>query len=103
MGEFSYRTHTCGALRAEHVGRPVVLMGWVHRVRNLGGLIFFDIRDRHGLTQVVVRSGSGVDEAATRIRPEYVVAVAGVVESRAAETVNPRMLTGEIEVVASGL
>jgi aspartyl-tRNA synthetase len=103
MGEFSYRTHTCGALRAGDVGRAVVLLGWVHRVRNLGGLIFFDIRDRYGLTQVVVRSGSGVDEAAARIRPEYVVAVAGIVETRAAETVNPKMLTGEIEVVASGL
>jgi len=80
-----------------------VLLGWVHRVRNLGGLVFFDLRDRHGLTQVIVRTGSGAEEAAARIRPEFVVAVEGVVEARAAETVNSKMLTGEIEVVASRL
>ena len=101
MSEFSYRTHTCGALRAGDVGRSVVLLGWVHRVRNLGGLVFFDLRDRYGLTQVVVRSGSGADAAAERVRPEYVVAVEGIVESRAAEAVNPKMLTGEVEVVAA--
>jgi len=103
VAEWSYRTHTCGALRAGDVGRPAVLLGWVHRVRNLGGLVFFDLRDRHGLTQVIVRTGSGAEEAAARIRPEFVVAVEGVVEARAAETVNPKMLTGEIEVVASRL
>jgi aspartyl-tRNA synthetase len=103
MAEWSYRTHTCGALRAGDVGRPAVLMGWVHRVRNMGGLAFFDVRDRHGLTQVVVRTGSGVEEEAARIRPEFVVAVEGIVEARASEAVNPRMLTGEIEVVASRL
>ena len=52
---FSYRTHTCGDLRATDVGQSVVLLGWVHKVRNLGGLLFFDLRDRYGLTQVVVR------------------------------------------------
>src|SRR5689334_1434561 len=103
MAEWSYRTHTCGALRAGDVGRPAVLLGWVHRVRNMGGLAFFDVRDRHGLTQVVVRTGSGVEEEASRIRPEFVVAVEGIVEARAVEAVNPRMLTGEIEVVASRL
>jgi len=103
MAEFTYRTHTCGALRAGDVGRPVVLLGWVHRVRNLGGLIFFDLRDRYGRTQVIVRSGSGVGDTATRLRPEFVVAVEGVVEARAAEALNPRMATGEIEVVASRL
>ena len=103
MAEWSYRTHTCGALRAGDVGRPAVLLGWVHRVRNLGGLVFFDLRDRHGLTQVIVRTGSGAEEEAARVRPEFVVAVEGIVEARAAESVNPRMLTGEIELVASRL
>jgi aspartyl-tRNA synthetase len=68
MAEFRYRTHTCGALRAADVGRTVILQGWVHRVRDLGGLIFFDLRDRHGLTQVIVRAGSAVAGAAARIR-----------------------------------
>ncbi|HEX5070714.1 MAG TPA: aspartate--tRNA ligase, partial [Vicinamibacterales bacterium] len=103
MAEWSYRTHTCGALRAGDVGRPAVLLGWVHRVRNLGGLVFFDLRDRHGLTQVIVRTGSGAEEDASRIRPEFVVAVEGIVEAREAGSINPKMLTGEIEVVASRL
>jgi aspartyl-tRNA synthetase len=103
MADDTYRTHTCGALRAADVGRPVVLQGWVHRVRNLGGLIFFDLRDRYGLTQVIVRSGSGLAASAERLRPEFVVAVEGIVEARAPEALNPRMPTGEVEVVASRL
>jgi aspartyl-tRNA synthetase len=103
MADVTYRTHTCGALRAGDVGRPVVLQGWVHRVRNLGGLIFFDLRDRYGLTQVIVRTGSGLAETVERLRPEFVVAVEGIVEARAAEALNPRMPTGEVEVVASRL
>jgi aspartyl-tRNA synthetase len=95
------RTHTCGALRPEDVGRDVVLFGWVHRVRDLGSLVFFDLRDRYGLTQIVARAGSGgVLEVARRIRPEHVVAVLGRVERRAPETVNPKLATGEIEVAA---
>jgi len=100
---FTYRSHTCGELRAPDVGKSVVLLGWVHRVRNLGGLVFFDLRDRHGLTQVVVRSGGGAEDEAARIRPEFVVAVAGTVDARSAETVNPKLATGQIEVVASRL
>jgi aspartyl-tRNA synthetase len=103
MTELTYRTHTCGALRSADAGRSVRLQGWVHRVRDLGGVIFFDLRDRYGMTQVVVRAGSGVSEIANRVRPEFVVAVDGIVEARAAESVNPRMPTGEIEVVASAL
>jgi len=72
---------------------------WVHRVRDLGGVMFFDIRDRHGLTQVVVRDAA-LEERAKRLRPEYVVAVTGHVESRAKEAVNPKIKTGEIEVAA---
>ena len=103
MAELTYRTHTCGALRAADAGRSVRLQGWIHRVRDLGGVIFFDLRDRYGMTQVVVRAGSGVSEIASRVRPEFVVAVDGITEARAAESVNPRMPTGEIEVVASAL
>ncbi|HXH07053.1 MAG TPA: aspartate--tRNA ligase, partial [Vicinamibacterales bacterium] len=95
------RTHTCGALRPDDVGRDVVLLGWVHRVRDLGSLVFFDLRDRYGLTQIVARAGGGTAlEVARRIRPEHVVAVLGRVERRAPETVNPKLATGEIEVAA---
>jgi len=103
MAEFSYRTHTCGQLRAADVGKSVTLLGWVHRVRNLGGVLFFDVRDRYGLTQVVVRTGSGVDAVADKVRPEFVVAIDGQVEARSPESVNAKVSTGEIEVVASGL
>src|SRR5262245_60366790 len=101
--DFSYRTHTCGALRAADVGRTAVLLGWVHRVRDLGGLFFFDIRDRYGVTQVVVRTGSGAEAEAARIRPEFVVAVEGHVEARSPETVNSKVETGEVELVATRL
>ena len=95
----SYRTHTCGQLRREHVGQTVFLQGWVHRVRDLGGVMFFDIRDRHGLTQVVVRDAA-LEEKAKRLRPEFVVGVIGRVDARAKEAINPKLKTGEIEVAA---
>ena len=98
---FQYRTHTCGELRASDAGRPVVLLGWVHRVRDLGGLVFFDVRDRHGLTQVVVRTGSEAAAAAARVRPEFVVEIHGQVATRDAAAVNDRLPTGHIEVVAA--
>jgi aspartyl-tRNA synthetase len=97
----AYRTHTCGALRRGEIGQTVVLLGWAHRVRNLGGVLFIDVRDRHGLTQVVVRSGSPAAAIAASIRSEYVVAVRGQVEARAPEAVNPKVPTGDIEVVAA--
>ena len=93
------RTHTCGALRAEDVGKDVVLLGWVHRVRDLGSLVFIDLRDRYGMTQVIVRDEAVVAEA-KRLRLEFVVAVTGLVEDRAPETVNNKILTGQIEVLA---
>jgi aspartyl-tRNA synthetase len=96
----SYRTHTCGQLRAGDVGRVVRLLGWVHRVRDLGGVLFLDVRDRYGITQVVVRSGSASTEAAAAARAEFVVAVAGLVAARAPEAANPKLETGEVEVVA---
>ena len=94
------RTHTCGALTAADVGQDVVLLGWVHRIRDLGSLVFIDIRDRHGITQVVVRDDEALVGQAERLRAEYVVAVLGHVEARSPETVNPKVSTGAIEVRA---
>jgi aspartyl-tRNA synthetase len=94
------RTHTCGALTAADAGREVVLLGWVHRVRDLGSLVFIDVRDRYGLTQVVVRDNPALIEAAQGLRPEYVVAVLGRVDRRSPESINPKVSTGEIEVEA---
>ncbi|HEX9199234.1 MAG TPA: aspartate--tRNA ligase, partial [Acidobacteriaceae bacterium] len=95
----------CGELRAEHAGQNVVLMGWVNRRRDHGSLIFLDVRDRSGITQVVVgEDKSGIAHAkAEAARPEYVVAVKGHVRLRGAGLANPNMLTGEIEVVADEL
>src|SRR5438876_7805553 len=94
------RTHTCGALRAEHVGADVVLLGWVHRVRDLGGVTFVDLRDRAGISQVVVRDNDALMAVAKRLRSEYVVGVTGVVQRRSDDTVNPKLATGEVEVLA---
>jgi aspartyl-tRNA synthetase len=96
------RTHTCGDLTAADAAvGDVVLMGWVHRVRDLGALVFFDLRDRYGITQIVAREDSpALVEEAKRLRAEYVVAVIGTVVQRAKDAVNTKMKTGEIEVVA---
>ena len=100
LGEL-VRTHTCGDLTVADAGADVVLMGWIHRVRDLGALVFFDLRDRHGITQVVAREDSpALVEDAKRLRSEYVVAVIGTVVQRAKEAVNPKVKTGDIEVVA---
>ncbi len=97
------RTHTCGALRVADVGARTVLLGWVQKIRDLGSIIFLDIRDRHGVTQVVVQDDAELLERAKRFRSEFVVGIEGVVERRAAETVNAKLPTGEVEVRASGL
>jgi aspartyl-tRNA synthetase len=94
------RTHTCGALRADDVGADVTLLGWVHRVRDLGGVTFLDIRDRAGISQVVVRDDDALMAGAKRLRSEYVIGVRGVVQRRSDETVNPKIVTGEVEVLA---
>ena len=94
------RTHTCGALRVDEVGQDVVLLGWVHRVRDLGSLVFIDVRDRYGMTQVVVRDSDTVVADAKRLRSEFVIAVMGRVEHRAPDTVNSKIATGQIEVSA---
>ncbi|HRJ21464.1 MAG TPA: aspartate--tRNA ligase [Bryobacteraceae bacterium] len=96
------RTHTCGALRASDEGKRVILMGWVHRRRDLGGVIFIHLRDREGVSQVVFRAECDGDlhAKAEQLRSEYVVAVEGLVELRSKETINPGIPTGEVEVVA---
>jgi aspartyl-tRNA synthetase len=95
------RTHTCGELGLEHAGQQVVLLGWVHRLRDLGSLAFIDMRDRHGLTQVVARDNPALVEAVQSLRPEYVVAVMGTVERRTPESVNPKLKTGDVEIALS--
>lgn len=99
------RTHMCGVLRTEHVGQSVVLMGWVQRRRDHGGLIFVDLRDRSGLVQVVFSPEINADSfsKAESIRSEYVLAVEGKVVTRPEGTENPSMLTGQVDVVCSGV
>src|SRR5262245_31309928 len=94
------RTHTCGALRADDVGAEAVLLGWVHRIRDLGGVTFIDVRDRAGVSQIVVRENEALAAVAKRLRPEYVVGVSGVVQRRSEETINSKLATGEVEVLA---
>jgi aspartyl-tRNA synthetase len=94
------RTHTCGALRADDVGADVVLLGWVHRVRDLGGVTFVDVRDRAGVSQLVVRENEALMAAAKRLRSEFVIGVSGIVQRRSEETINPKLETGEVEVLA---
>jgi aspartyl-tRNA synthetase len=99
LGELT-RTHTCGALRADDVGAEAVLLGWVHRVRDLGGVTFIDLRDRAGVSQVVVRENEALSAVAKRLRSEFVVGVTGTVQRRSADTINPKLATGEVEVLA---
>src|SRR5436189_3463392 len=94
------RTHTCGARRAEEVGADVVLLGWVHRVRDLGGVTFIDVRDRAGVSQVVVRENDALMTVAKRLRSEFVIGVSGIVQRRSEDTINPKLATGEVEVLA---
>jgi aspartyl-tRNA synthetase len=100
LGELR-RTHHCGALRAADAGKRALLMGWVHRRRDLGGVLFIHLRDREGVTQLVFRSDGdpAVHARAELLGSEYVIAVEGLVERRAADTVNSAIETGEVEVV----
>jgi aspartyl-tRNA synthetase len=104
LGELQ-RTHRCGALRASDSGQRAVLMGWVNRRRDLGNLIFVDVRDRTGITQVVFNKerDPAVHEKASLLRNEYVVAVIGKVKQRTADTFNKNIPTGEIELIAEEL
>jgi len=95
------RTHTCGALRLADVGQPAVLLGWIHRVRDMGAIIFLDVRDRYGVTQVVVRDNEALVAEAKKLRTEMVVGVLGTADKRSADTVNPKLDTGDVEIVAA--
>ena len=94
------RTHLCGKLNKANIGETIVLMGWVHRRRDLGGLIFIELRDRSGIVQVVFNpeTNGNTFQLANKLRSEYVVAVRGTVEARPEENINPDFSTGEIEV-----
>lgn len=93
-----YRTHRCGDLRLADAGATVRLSGWIHRKRDHGGLLFVDLRDHYGITQLVAMAGSDVLRALDALRLESVVTVTGDVVARTAETVNPALATGAIEV-----
>src|SRR5262252_7264198 len=100
------RTHHCNELRPAHIGQTVTLAGWVHSRRDLGGLIFIDIRDREGRTQTVFDPSDLPKELfdrASALRSECVIRVTGKVRHRPEGTNNPKILTGEIELAASGL
>jgi aspartyl-tRNA synthetase len=101
LGDWT-RTHTCGQLRAEDIGREVLILGWVHKVRDLGHLVFLDVRDRHGLTQVVFEA-EGLRDRAKHLRAEFVIGVKGRVRPRAADAMNAKMPTGAVEVEAAEL
>ena len=98
-----YRTHTCGELTSKQVGETVRLSGWVHRKRDHGNLLFIDLRDHYGLTQVVVDTSSPVFPVLEKVRLESVIKVDGKVVKRDADTVNPKLATGEIEVDATAV
>ncbi|WP_274560723.1 aspartate--tRNA ligase [Streptomyces spiramyceticus] len=96
-----YRSHTCGELRAFDVAADVRLSGWLHNRRDLGGILFIDLRDHYGITQLVARPGTPAYEALDKVNKESVVRVDGKVVSRGADNVNPELPTGEIEVEVS--
>ncbi|KZX98356.1 MULTISPECIES: aspartate--tRNA ligase [unclassified Sulfitobacter] len=94
----AYRTHTCAGLSKENVGETVRLAGWVHRVRDHGGVLFIDLRDHYGITQVLCDPDSPVFKKVEKVRAEWCIRIDGVVKARAEELVNPKIPTGEIEV-----
>ena len=97
-----YRTHTCGELRASHAGQTITLSGWVHRRRDHGGVAFFDLRDRSGLVQVTINPDLSKEslDLVTNVRMEWVLQIEGVVQLRPDGMKNPKMETGEIEIIA---
>ncbi|TMC21315.1 MAG: aspartate--tRNA ligase, partial [Chloroflexi bacterium] len=103
--EVHYRTVTCGELQSKDVGRQVTLAGWVNRRRDHGGLIFLDIRDRYGITQVICdpERSPEAHHSASELRSEYVVQISGVVVHRLPGTENAQLSTGTIEVVAQSI
>ncbi|RZJ25675.1 MAG: aspartate--tRNA ligase, partial [Brevundimonas sp.] len=99
----AYRSHTCGALRSTDAGANVRLSGWVHRKRDLGGLLFVDLRDHYGMTQLVLHPSTPGFEIVERLRAESVIRIDGEAVMRDASTVNPLLPTGEVEVRVQGL
>src|SRR5947209_2435687 len=99
----AYRTHTCGALRLTDAGRPTRLSGWVHRKRDHGQLLFIDLRDHYGVTQCVIDVSSPLFPAADALRLESVVTMTGRIAARSADTVNPKLDTGEVELVIADI
>ncbi|MFZ2017560.1 MAG: aspartate--tRNA ligase [Methyloceanibacter sp.] len=98
-----YRTHTCGELRLSDVGKTIRLSGWVHRLRDHGGLLFIDLRDHYGITQVVADPKSPAFALAETLKPEWVVRVDGEVVARSKETINPNLPTGGVEIRANAI
>jgi len=98
-----YRSHTCAALNKAHVGETVRLSGWVHRVRDHGGVLFIDLRDHYGITQVLCDGDSDAFKAMEKVRAEWVIRIDGRVKARDASLVNAKIPTGEIEVYVTGL
>jgi aspartyl-tRNA synthetase len=94
----SFRSHTCAALNASNVGDTVRLSGWVHRVRDHGGILFIDLRDHYGMTQVLADPDSPVFSQMEQVRSEWVIRIDGEVKARAPELVNPKIPTGEVEI-----
>ena len=99
----TYRTHNCAELRATHVGESIRLSGWIHRKREHSNVLFVDLRDHFGLTQIVAAAGSDVFKILDEARAESVITVDGVVVARDAATINPKLPTGEIEIHAKGV
>ena len=99
----AYRSHTCAALKAADVGNEVRLSGWIHRKRDHGGVLFVDLRDHYGITQIVADSDSPALPVLESLRVESVITIDGVVKARSEATVNPNLATGEIEVFARGV
>ena len=99
------RTHMCGSLRLSDAGKRATIMGWVNKRRDLGNIIFIDVRDRSGVTQAVfdASAGSELHQKAEQLRNEYVVAITGTVRKRTPDTINPNVATGEVELVAEEL
>ncbi|MEW1550263.1 aspartate--tRNA ligase [Streptomyces tsukubensis] len=98
-----YRSHTCGELRASDVSTDVRLSGWLHNRRDLGGILFIDLRDHYGITQLVARPGTAANEALSHLTKETVVRIDGKVVSRGTDNVNPELATGEVEVEVSAV
>lgn len=101
-----HRTHNCGELTASHIDQTVTLCAWVNKIRNLGGMVFIDLRDRYGITQVTLDPamvGQALVDSTADIKQEYVLKITGKVVARPDTMVNPDMTTGQIEIIASSL